>query len=232
MTRLVTIVVLVVSVCTAVLSADLSGFVQWNEHCADSLQLGHAKVVLDNSIASGTVTRDGGFLIPDVAEGTYILSVLSRDHVFDKLRVDVPPEPDSPPEIRPYTVGTPLNPPSPIKLPHPIKLVPRERKSYFVPHQSFDVVQMFQNPMMLITVFGGLMMLAMPYIMKNMDPEVLQEAQQNQARLRNALQSGDPKSGLPPLAGSGETRSAVTTATSSQGGPNNAVKNRAKKRRG
>jgi hypothetical protein len=76
---------------------------------------------------------------------------------------------------------------------------------------------MFQNPMMLITVFGGLMMLAMPYIMvstsdvstflreltrsmvpplqKNVDPEVLQEAQQNQARLRNALQSGDPKSG-------------------------------------
>ena len=29
----------------------------------DSLQLGHAKVVLDNSIASGTVTRDGGFLM-------------------------------------------------------------------------------------------------------------------------------------------------------------------------
>jgi hypothetical protein len=67
--------------------------------------------------------------------------------------------------VRPYTVGTPLNPPSPVKLPHPVKLVPRQRKSYFVPHQSFDIMQMFQNPMMLIMVFGGLMMLAMPYIM-------------------------------------------------------------------
>lgn len=37
-------------------------------------------------------------------------------------------------------------------------------KNYFVPPQSFNVVQMFQNPMMLIMVFGGLMMLAMPYI--------------------------------------------------------------------
>jgi len=133
-----------------------------------------------------------------------------------QLRVDVPPEPESPPGVHPYTVGTPLNPPSPIKLPYPIKLVPRQKKSYFVPHQSFSVVQMFQNPMMLIMVFGGLMMLAMPYIMashlsslrsgklmrsmtsspqKTMDPEVLQEAQQNQARLRNALHSGDSKSG-------------------------------------
>lgn len=82
-----------------------------------------------------------------------------------QLRIDVPPEPESPPEVRPYTVGTPLNPPSPIKLPYPIKLVPRQRKRYFIPHQSFNVLQMFQNPMMLIMVFGGLMMLAMPYVM-------------------------------------------------------------------
>ena len=82
-----------------------------------------------------------------------------------QLRVDVPPEPESSPEVRPYAIGTPLNPPSPIKLPYPVKLVPRQRNSYFVPHQSFSVTLMFQNPMMLIMVFGGVMMLAMPYIM-------------------------------------------------------------------
>jgi hypothetical protein len=81
-----------------------------------------------------------------------------------QLRVDVPPEPDSLPEVSPYTIGTPLNPRSPVKFPYPIKLVPRQKKSYFVPLQSFNVVQMFQNPMMLMMVFGGLMMLAMPYI--------------------------------------------------------------------
>lgn len=70
--------------------------------------------------------------------------------------------------MRPYTVGTPLNPPSPIKLPYPVKLVPRQRKSYFIPHQSFSIMVMLQNPMMLITVFGGLMMLAMPYVMVSM----------------------------------------------------------------
>jgi hypothetical protein len=82
-----------------------------------------------------------------------------------QLRVDVPPEPESSPEVRPYAIGTPLNPPSPIKLPHPVKLVPRQRNSYFVPHQSFSIMFILQNPMMLIMVFGGVMMLAMPYIM-------------------------------------------------------------------
>jgi len=82
-----------------------------------------------------------------------------------QLRVDVPPELESPLEVRPYAIGTPLNPPSSIKLLYPVKLVPRQRNNYFIPHQSFSIMLMFQNPMMLIMVFGGLMMLAMPYIM-------------------------------------------------------------------
>jgi len=208
-----------------VLSTELSGFVQWNEHCADSLQLGQAKVVLDNSIASGSITRDGRFVIPDVEAGTYILSVMSRDHFFDKLRVDVPPDPKSPPEIRAYTVGSPLNPPSPVELRYPIKLVPRQGKDYFVPHQSFNVLQILQNPMMLMMVFGGAMMLAMPYIMKTMDPEVLQEAQKSQAKI-GALRNGDLS-----LRRNDDKRPAVTTATASQvGSPQNA-KHRGKKRR-
>ncbi|KAH9025863.1 hypothetical protein EDB85DRAFT_208761 [Lactarius pseudohatsudake] len=229
MTRILAVAVLFASAYTICFAAEISGFVQWNEHCADAIQLGHAKVVLDNSVASGSISRNGNFIIPDVAAGTYVASVVSHDHVFDKLRIDVPPEHDSPPEVSPYTIGTPLNPRSPIKLPYPIKFVPRQRKSYFVPLQSFNVVQMFQNPMMLITVFGGLMMLAMPYVTKNLDPALLQEAQQSQAKFTTALQSGDLQSGITALAGGDGIRPAITTATSSPS--NNTVKNRAKKRR-
>ncbi|KAI9462506.1 hypothetical protein BJY52DRAFT_1185224 [Lactarius psammicola] len=232
MTRILTLTVLLASACTACFAAEISGFVQWNEHCADAIQLGHAKVVLDNSVASGSVTRNGTFVIPDVSAGTYVVSVVSHDHVFDNLRIDVPPEHDSPPEVSPHTIGTPLNPRSPIKLLYPIKLVPRQRKSYFVPLQSFNVVQMFQNPMMLITVFGGLMMLAMPYVTKNLDPALLQEAQQSQAKFTTALQSGDLKSGISALAGGDDIRPTITTATSSPAGSsNNTMKNRTKKRR-
>jgi hypothetical protein len=80
------------------------------------------------------------------------------------LRIDINPT-DSLPEVHPYVLGTPFNPVSPIILPYPITLIARSKNSYFVPRESFNVVGMFQNPMMLIMVFTGVMMFAMPYIM-------------------------------------------------------------------
>ena len=77
---------------------------------------------------------------------------------------------------------------------------------------------MFQNPMMLMMVFGGVMMLSMPYLLvrfqirvrlpreclcadprvqKSMDPEMVQEFKENQANLsifQTSLQNGDLKS--------------------------------------
>jgi hypothetical protein len=67
--------------------------------------------------------------------------------------------------VRPYVPGTPLNPPSPVLLPYPVVLVPREKSVYFVPPETFNLVTMMSNPMMLLMVLGGGMMLAMPYLM-------------------------------------------------------------------
>jgi len=56
--------------------------------------------------------------------------------------------------------------------------------------------------MMLIMVFTGVMMFAMPYIMKNMDPEMLEEMKDRQAKMasiQSSMQSGDIKSGISAL---------------------------------
>ena len=50
-------------------------------------------------------------------------------------------------------------------LPYPIVLIPREKSVYFVPPETFNLVTMMSNPMMLLMVLGGGMMLAMPYLM-------------------------------------------------------------------
>lgn len=71
-------------------------------------ELGQAKVVLDNGKLYGGVTQDGGFTMyvhepskfsnlctdilnvpcrPDVPAGTYIMSVVSHDHGFDRVRL-------------------------------------------------------------------------------------------------------------------------------------------------
>jgi len=175
---------------------DLKGTIQWNEICPDSKAIGRAKVILDDGTWSGSVTRDGGFTIPDVPEGTYLLSVMAHDHLFDQLRIDIMNS-VSTPEIRPYVPGTPLSPPVAITLPYPIKLHPRQKNQYFVPPQSFNIMGMFQNPMMLMMVGVGVMALGMPYLIKNMDPESLQDLKEQQARIsnfQNSVTSGDFKS--------------------------------------
>lgn len=81
----------------------------------------------------------------------------------NQLRIDVEEATPSP-IIRPYVAGTPLNPPSTVLLTHPIVLTAREKHTYFSPPESFNLVTMFSNPMMLLMVGGGVMMLAMPYL--------------------------------------------------------------------
>jgi len=215
---------------------DLKGRIQWNDLCPGIGDLGQAKVVLDNGIAHGGVTRDGGFVIPDVTPGTYILSVQAHDYAFDGVRVDVL-DTDSLPEIRPYISGTPLSPPSPVSLPYPISLAARAKYEYFVDRESFNLLAMFKNPMMMIMVFTGVMMLAMPYLMKNMDPEVLQDFKERQARvgaIQSSLLSGDLKSGLNAIMDNAEDHKnaqAVTASSTAKPQSSSSVKNRGKNKK-
>ncbi|KAF5377532.1 hypothetical protein D9615_005248 [Tricholomella constricta] len=176
---------------------DLTGKIQWNNECPDIQTLRPSRVILDNGRMKGSIKFDGTFSIPDVPVGTYLLSVVSPNYSFDQLRIDVVNS-ESMPEVRPYVVGTPLNPPSVVLLPHPITLTPRQNHAYFVPHESFNLMAMLSNPMMLMMVVGGAMMLAMPYLMKNMDPDAMEEFKEQHAKVagfQSAMASGDLKSG-------------------------------------
>ena len=83
---------------------------------------------------------------------------------FRQLRVDVL-ESDSLPEVRPYFPGTPLSPPSTATLPYPIVLSARAKHDYFVPRESFNVLAMFKNPMMMMMLGAGVLVLLMPTMM-------------------------------------------------------------------
>ncbi|KAF8213375.1 hypothetical protein K438DRAFT_1956770 [Mycena galopus ATCC 62051] len=174
-------------------AVDVTGKLQWNDQCP-----GPARVVLDSGKFNANILRDGTFSIPDVPTGTYILSVVSHDHIFDHFRVDVL---ESEFEARPYSVGTPLTPASSILLPQ-ISLLARSKHVYFVPVESFNLLGMFQNPMMLMMVGGGIMVFLLPYLMKNMDPETMKEFKEQQAKMstmQSAMASGDLKAGFSAL---------------------------------
>lgn len=119
-------------------------------------------------------------------------------------------------EAHPYVPGTPMNPPSSILLPYPVRLSAQQKFNYFIPLESFNIMGMLKSPMILIMIFGGGLVLGMPYLMvmlssrgsrfyvltngsqKSMDPESLEDFKREQARMsqvQSAVQSGDLKSG-------------------------------------
>ncbi|OJA12057.1 hypothetical protein AZE42_06691 [Rhizopogon vesiculosus] len=210
---------LLLSWSSIVFALELNGYVQWNKLCPNYEALGSSRVLLDAGKMSGRVTRNGNFSIPDVPPGTYILSVLSHDHLFDHVRLDISSEPL--PDVRSYVFGTPLLTPSSVSLPYPVVLIPRHQNKYFSPRESFNLLAMFQSPMMMIMVLTGGMMLAMPYIMKNLDPQTLEGLKGSQAKAANIqelMQSGDPR-GLSALLAAGEDTKPGTPVIKSSAGP-------------
>ncbi|KAF8973738.1 hypothetical protein BDZ97DRAFT_389478 [Flammula alnicola] len=183
---------------TLALALDISGRIAWNDLCPNTTTLGQAKASLDNGVFTGGVVQDGTFTIPGVSDGTHILSIISHDYSFDQLRVDVNNS-NSLIEVRPYVAGTPMNPPSSVLLSYPVLVTPREKYVYFAPPESFNLAGMFSNPMMLLMIGGAGMVLAMPYLIKNLDPEALEDFKEQQGKLggiQSAFQSGDFKSGI------------------------------------
>ncbi|KAI0639327.1 hypothetical protein C8Q77DRAFT_1152310 [Trametes polyzona] len=205
------------SACVSALALDLKGRIQWNQQCPSLKDLGQAKVILDNGKMHGGVTKDGSFVIPDVPAGTYVLSVLAHDHQFEQLRIDVF-ESDTLPEVRAYFPGTPLSPATSATLPYPVVLTARGRHDYFVPRESFNVLAMFKNPMMMMMLAAGVLVLLMPTMMKNMDPEVMEDFKERHAKMtsiQNSLQSGDLASGFSQLlSASGEEPKAAASGPS------------------
>ncbi|KAI0824240.1 hypothetical protein BC628DRAFT_1323366 [Trametes gibbosa] len=203
------------SSCISALALDFKGRVQWNQQCRSLKELGQAKVLLDDGKLRGSVTRDGSFVIPGVPAGTYILSVLAHDHYFEQAHVF---EGDSLPEVRPYFPGTPLSPAAPATLSYPVVLSARGRHDYFVPRESFNVLAMFKNPMMMMMLGAGVLVLLLPTLMKNMDPEVMEDFKERHAKMTNiqsSLQSGDIASGFSQLLnGGGEEPKAVASGPS------------------
>ncbi|KAL4068188.1 hypothetical protein J3A83DRAFT_4257172 [Scleroderma citrinum] len=218
--RLVSLLSVLAGLANIALAVDLVGHVQWNDFCPNYETLGATKVLLDAGHYSARVTRNGNFTIPGVDSGTYVLSVLSHDYIFDQLRIDIS-SPSALPEIKSHVFGTPLLSPAAVPLPYPITLTPRAKNNYFKPRNSFSVLTMFQNPMMVLMLVTGLMVLGLPYIANNMDPKTIEEIKTSQVKvssMQNPIQSGDIKSGISALlTGDEEPKGATASSSSSSG---------------
>jgi len=181
-------------------AVSVEGSLIWNELCPDYTSLGSAQAVLDDGrVWSATVRRDGRFTLNDVPPGEYTLSVRTHNFVFDQVLVSTPSDGQNISKVLSKIPGT-VTPALVSRLPYPIKLAAVSRYSFFIPHESFNVLSMFGNPMMLMMVVGAVLVFATPYLAKHVDPETLKEYQGKDPQPSNsqpantmALSGGDRK---------------------------------------
>ncbi|CAE7191899.1 unnamed protein product [Rhizoctonia solani] len=199
-----------ISCVASVCAANVEGKIEWNSVCSGIAELKPSTVVvLDGGLYSGGVRRGGEFTIADVADGAYVLSVLSPDHVFDFVRIDVD---NSTVTAHPHVLGTPfeLSVASPT-LPYPLTLSARSKNVYFIPREGFNLAGMFQNPMMMMMVVTGVMVMFMPKLMDNLSEETKQELQQKQQDMFGV--TNQPGPGLPKDLDVGSARAALTAGS-------------------
>ncbi|KAI8334280.1 hypothetical protein BC941DRAFT_432564 [Chlamydoabsidia padenii] len=136
-----------------------------------------------SGIYSTFVQSDGSFIFTNVAPGSYLLEVNNIDYIFPKLRVDVK---ENVVEGAYAGLGVGWDKTG-YSIPHPFVLRAKADADYFMERQGFNVMGMFKNPMFLMLGFSAIMMLVMPKMLKNLDPEALQDATQSQADAQNLI---------------------------------------------
>src|ERR1700749_1903449 len=65
--------------------------------------------------------------------------------------------------VLPYIPGAIVSSDLP-QLPYPIKLSAMSRNNYFIPRETFSILTMFGNPMMLMMGVGAVLIFAVPYL--------------------------------------------------------------------
>ncbi|KAG0365482.1 hypothetical protein BC939DRAFT_470784 [Gamsiella multidivaricata] len=134
---------------------------------------GRTRVILSGGQYSAMITKDGKFVFPDVAAGSYLLEVQSPQYIYPTVKVIV-----SGNDSKAYLVslGTDWSNNDNV-LQIPLTLNPRAPASYFIPREGFKLSHLFANPMMLMMGFSVLMLFIMPKLMANMDSEAMEEMQ-------------------------------------------------------
>lgn len=156
------------------------------------------KVVVDGGRFYGFLRSNGEFEIHNVPPGSYLVEVVSPNHAFDPVRVDISSKSG---KIRARKVNM-LKASSVTHVPYPLRFKAEGQAEFFEKREKWNVLSTLKNPMvrpppsgvlrncaplvccMQIWLMIGpmLIMLAMPKLMKSLGPES-QKVSDNCSRL-------------------------------------------------
>jgi len=142
--------------------------------------LTEVRVVLNRGEYSAIPRQDGSFVFHALPPGGYHLEVYDTQRTWPTVRVDVSAKTQG--KMRALLTHNRLPLPFPIHI-EPLVATP----TFFEKREGFKISSILMNPMALMMGFTLLIMLVMPKMMANMDPEQLKEMQQMQGGLADLL---------------------------------------------
>eukprot|EP00002_Diphylleia_rotans_P029326 TRINITY_DN5965_c0_g1_i1.p1 TRINITY_DN5965_c0_g1~~TRINITY_DN5965_c0_g1_i1.p1 ORF type:complete len:211 (+),score=49.52 TRINITY_DN5965_c0_g1_i1:53-685(+) len=140
-------------------------------------------VTLNGDAYYTLVKADGSFSFSNVKPGAYLLEVHSTAYMFRPIRVEVSAKTANKVKVS-HVVGPQT------QLSHPLKIMPDREMHYYEPRESYNFASLLSNPMVLMALFSGVMMLVYPKMLENMDPETLKQMQEG--GLTGAMQGVTP----------------------------------------
>ncbi|KAF2672059.1 hypothetical protein BT63DRAFT_186870 [Microthyrium microscopicum] len=126
------------------------------------------------------ISRHNNFVFADVPPGSHLLSVYSRDVTFENLRIDVEPSG----EVASWqtyrgnewtNTGEQRGGCEAADTQANIQVRAVAKREYYYDRPSFSATSILKSPMILIAIFSLAMVVGIPYIMDNMDPEMKAE---------------------------------------------------------
>lgn len=142
-----------------------------------------AKVIVDGGRFIGFIKQDGSFVISNVPPGSYLVEVSSPSYIFEPARVDISSKTG---KMRARKSDL-LRPTAVTALPYPLKFKVTDQAKFFAKREEWSLVSTLMNPMVQYIVYEilaqwvyfqvlmmlapVLLMLVIPRMMKNMDPQ-------------------------------------------------------------
>ncbi len=125
------------------------------------------RISLNNAEYTTYSRSDGSFVIYNVPPGIHQLDIHSPTYHFGQVRVQLLKESMNAPMCLEYTHAGAVK----IAIKYPLVLTPHATYDYFEPQKGFSIFSLLKNPMVLMMLVSAGLMVGMPKLMENLDPE-------------------------------------------------------------
>lgn len=105
--------------------------------------------------------------------GSYLLEVLSLQHVYSPIRIDISGKGGSL-----QVKATKITDKS-AQMTYPLRIEPDSNVDYFIQREGFNLSQFTSSPMLIMVGTSLFMILVIPKLMANIDQDTLREMQGN-----------------------------------------------------